>query len=305
MDPVRSARQEHMETMDTMLAQQGTGNARLYAMFAEHEEKIHQLHMMVRQLSTEILKNTETLTQHSLTAEDLKSQIKDLESQVSVRDNTIDRLRQQLLQQPSKEEAVLVDSDSLKMETYTPKAEIPTQKEINQVELTSMPHQIVPAEERRNKARCRLKTGKKPMGVNVGDDTLIVNGISVEKPSSSFSYQVEAGKPFSYTWRLENQSVNPWPPGTRLVPVGVNNNLLGASERMDIDEGDLAKPGYYSEITHNFVAPNEPGVYMSYWRLSDNRGTKFGERLRVKIHVTLPKGVIQAVLHNETYWSAA
>merc|ERR1712137_90885 len=124
-----------------------------------------------------------------------------------------------------------------------------------------------------NRVSSHLKRGKKAMGifvehVTVPDETII-----------------KRGEAFLKLWKLENHSVNPWPSGSMLTPVGANCNLLQSPEKIAINDDHLPAPGVWCIVGTVFTAPTEPGIYMSYWRMSDSRHTSFGERIRVKIKV--------------------
>lgn len=46
------------------------------------------------------------------------------------------------------------------------------------------------------------------------------------------------------------------------------------------------------DVAVDFVAPNLPGRYVSYWRMASPSGQKFGQRVWVLIQVRQPSGII-------------
>jgi len=110
-------------------------------------------------------------------------------------------------------------------------------------------------------------------------------GIFVEHVTVPDETIIKRGEAFLKLWKLENHSVNPWPSGSMLTPVGANCNLLQSPEKIAINDDHLPAPGVWCIVGTVFTAPTEPGIYMSYWRMSDSRHTSFGERIRVKIKV--------------------
>jgi hypothetical protein len=93
---------------------------------------------------------------------------------------------------------------------------------------------------------------------------------------TSFSY----GEPFTKTWRIRSAGCAPWPDGTRLVLE--SGDQLGAPDGIEVPETEL---GDSAEISVPMQAPEETGSYSSYWQMEAPDGTRFGDRIYVKIVV--------------------
>jgi hypothetical protein len=93
--------------------------------------------------------------------------------------------------------------------------------------------------------------------------------------------QIQAGANFVKTWRMRNTSTCDWPAGYRLQFV--------QDEPMSKDQtGDALGPvaqGQEFEASVQLKAPAAKGVYTSTWRLRDNTGATFGNRVYVSIRV--------------------
>ena len=95
------------------------------------------------------------------------------------------------------------------------------------------------------------------------------------------------GEVFYKVWEMENHSLNQWPKGTRLAKVGKGESQFGF-ETTTVAEKNLAKSGEYCYVVAKLRAPAKPGTHEEYYRLADNQGTSFGDRIRVKIKVAEP-----------------
>ncbi|KAI0033815.1 hypothetical protein K488DRAFT_39315, partial [Vararia minispora EC-137] len=89
------------------------------------------------------------------------------------------------------------------------------------------------------------------------------------------------GAEFVKSWAMRNDGSSPWPDTTELVFV--------AGDRLQVDgaHGDRFKvgsvyPGETVDVwTGEMKAPELPGKYISYWRLSDGFGNRFGHSIWV------------------------
>eukprot|EP00252_Welwitschia_mirabilis_P012674 TRINITY_DN27_c0_g1_i1.p1 TRINITY_DN27_c0_g1~~TRINITY_DN27_c0_g1_i1.p1 ORF type:complete len:836 (-),score=120.23 TRINITY_DN27_c0_g1_i1:178-2451(-) len=100
--------------------------------------------------------------------------------------------------------------------------------------------------------------------------------------------QLAPGTPFVKIWRLRNNGTLPWPYQTKLVRVGGDD--LGATDAVTLQVGEKGYPLEGElDVAVDFVAPMQPGRYVSYWRLMAPSGQKFGQRVWVLIQV-LPQG---------------
>lgn len=105
------------------------------------------------------------------------------------------------------------------------------------------------------------------MDVNVMDGTLMA-------PST----------PFTKIWRMRNNGTLPWSQGLQLLWIG--GDRFSASDSVAVEvplEG--VKAGNEVDIAVDFIAPELPGRYISYWRMAEPSGHKFGQRVWVLIQV--------------------
>eukprot|EP01137_Pigoraptor_chileana_P006831 Opistho-2@3360 len=93
---------------------------------------------------------------------------------------------------------------------------------------------------------------------------------------------VEPNARFVKVWRMENNGIESWPRGTRLVSAG--GNSMGGVTELAIAP---TKPGEERDLAIELVAPAEEGRHVGYWRLSLPDGTRFGHRVWVDITVDL------------------
>ncbi|KAL3618073.1 hypothetical protein CASFOL_038394 [Castilleja foliolosa] len=90
--------------------------------------------------------------------------------------------------------------------------------------------------------------------------------------------------PFTKIWRMRNNGTVAWPQKTQLVWIGgdkLSNELvvevqIPAAGLMIEDE---------LEVAVDFISPELPGRYISYWRMALPSGQKFGQRVWVLIQV--------------------
>ena len=69
--------------------------------------------------------------------------------------------------------------------------------------------------------------------------------------------------------------------------VTMEQSTMGAPNKVQImDKSSLPEPGHWTIVCQLFKAPEETGIYMSYWRMHDSKNDAFGERFRVKIRVS-------------------
>lgn len=97
--------------------------------------------------------------------------------------------------------------------------------------------------------------------------------------------EVSPGAKFTKIWRLRNCGLVFWPVDTKLVHVG--GDELGQLEMasLELPKQGLA-PGMEIEVAVDFVAPQNPGRYVSLWRLAlPTSGFKFGNQVWVLIQV--------------------
>jgi next-to-BRCA1 protein 1 len=88
---------------------------------------------------------------------------------------------------------------------------------------------------------------------------------------------------FVKIWRIRNEGKSAWPEGTRLVFVGGDN--LSPQESIVVPS---ALPGQEVDVAVDMKSPANPGRYISYWRLAQSDGSRFGQRVWVDLLVVNP-----------------
>jgi len=92
--------------------------------------------------------------------------------------------------------------------------------------------------------------------------------------------EMNVGQKFVKIWRLRNEGEIAWPEGTYLLFVG--GDKLCAQEEIPVP---VAAPGSEVDISVDMVAPTKSGRYVSYWRLCNSDGSRFGQRVWLDIYV--------------------
>ena len=88
------------------------------------------------------------------------------------------------------------------------------------------------------------------------------------------------GAEFVKSWRMRNDGPGSWPAETELVFVAGDKLVIDKNERFKV--GGVA-PGEEVDVwTGEMKAPEIPGKYISYWRLCDNKGRRFGHSIWVE-----------------------
>lgn len=92
--------------------------------------------------------------------------------------------------------------------------------------------------------------------------------------------QIEPGKPFVKTWRVQNNGSTAWGPGYELV--FVNGNAMGSPTAVPLP---AAAPGQQVDVSINQTAPATAGKHFGDWRLRNAQGQFFGELVYLRILV--------------------
>ncbi|KAJ7532816.1 hypothetical protein O6H91_13G021300 [Diphasiastrum complanatum] len=92
------------------------------------------------------------------------------------------------------------------------------------------------------------------------------------------------GMNFTKIWKLRNSGNLPWPQNTQLVHIGGDELGSVPVTSLELPEGGLL-PDCEIEASVDLTAPNNPGRYISHWRLLAPSGAKFGHRVWVSIQV--------------------
>ncbi len=95
------------------------------------------------------------------------------------------------------------------------------------------------------------------------------NPLDVTQPDDS---RVSPGETFIKTWRLENIGTCAWSQNYRVV--WYSGDPLGLTSEQEL--GEAVEPGQTVDISVDMVAPDDPGVYASYWMLRNSSGDYFG-----------------------------
>ena len=88
------------------------------------------------------------------------------------------------------------------------------------------------------------------------------------------------GAEFVKSWRMRNDGPGSWPDETELVFVAGDKLVIDKTERFKVGS---VSPGEEVDVwTGEMKAPDIPGKYITYWRLSDNSGRRFGHSIWVE-----------------------
>lgn len=98
----------------------------------------------------------------------------------------------------------------------------------------------------------------------------------------------DAGAPFEQQWSMTNSGSTTWGPGYQLRHV--DGFRLGAPLAVPVP---ACAPGQRVAIPVPFVAPHEPGSYMSTWQLANAGGQPFGQRVWTVISVSVEEGFVE------------
>ncbi|KAG8378782.1 hypothetical protein BUALT_Bualt07G0020800 [Buddleja alternifolia] len=90
--------------------------------------------------------------------------------------------------------------------------------------------------------------------------------------------------PFTKIWRMRNNGMVVWPARTQLVWIGGDKLSNQFSVEVQIPADGLPI-GQEVDVSVDFIAPELPGRYISYWRMASPSGQKFGQRVWVLIQV--------------------
>jgi len=93
-----------------------------------------------------------------------------------------------------------------------------------------------------------------------------------------------AEQAFTKIWKLRNEGSTAWPEGTRLTFVG--GDKLANSESVPVT---AIGAGAEIDVVVDMVTPSKAGRYVSYWRLVQPDGVRFGQRLWTDIVVVPPE----------------
>ena len=118
-----------------------------------------------------------------------------------------------------------------------------------------------------------------PSTLGVGCNNLaLVRDVTVESGTV-----MEPGTSFTKTWQVANTGTCDWLYLYEFV-FASGDRMGGNSRRLS----DKVPPKEWRQLSVDLDAPDEPGTYTGYWRLSDGAGHMFGASLKVSIVVKAP-----------------
>ncbi len=89
------------------------------------------------------------------------------------------------------------------------------------------------------------------------------------------------GQDFIKTWRVKNTGSCPWGAGYVLAYAGYDDDMDGQFIALT----EVIQPGQEVEVSIQFKAPSQAGIYVSAWSMRNAAGFFFPERIFVKIVV--------------------
>jgi hypothetical protein len=103
------------------------------------------------------------------------------------------------------------------------------------------------------------------------------------------SSEYAPGTPFFKTWKFRNDGGLKWPKKIHILFVSkLTGDLIGGPEELPILFSEQVPIGTEVDISVPLVAPGKTGEYTGFWKLADESGKKFGQRVRVRITVVDP-----------------
>jgi len=96
--------------------------------------------------------------------------------------------------------------------------------------------------------------------------------------------QLAPNTPFVKTWRLRNEGAA-WPAGCVLRFLGKKSDRMSCPETVPLPADGPVATNAEIDVSVNLVAPEKPGRYTGYFKLSTPDGRKFGQRVWVSIVV--------------------
>jgi hypothetical protein len=93
--------------------------------------------------------------------------------------------------------------------------------------------------------------------------------------------QMTAGQSFVKTWKIKNSGTCTWDTGYKIIYGGYSTQMSGQPQPLPVP----VTSGQEIEISVNFVAPAQPGSYLSAWELADANGVPiFGSNIQGTYH---------------------
>jgi len=96
--------------------------------------------------------------------------------------------------------------------------------------------------------------------------------------------QMTPGQSFVKTWKIKNNGTCTWNTGYKTIYAGYNTQMSGQPQPLPIP----VAPGQEIQISVSFVAPTQPGSYLSAWTLDNGNGTAYshfyGSNIQGTVH---------------------
>jgi hypothetical protein len=108
-------------------------------------------------------------------------------------------------------------------------------------------------------------------------------------------FTIEAGKEFALTWTFKNIGQCNWPAAVRFLRVQGDDEIVAAPWT---SKGPAVAPGEQLEVTLALKAPKVPGQYLTFYRLANQDGIEFGEKVWLDATVVAPKVVEQIKINH-------
>lgn len=164
--------------------------------------------------------------------------------------------------------STVVAQFTLTAAVFTPTAEIvePTEPPVAPAETaTATQETIVQAATETSEGLCDvLSYDPATVDVNIPDNTVMA-----------------PGQDFIKTWRVKNAGTCPWGAGYALAFTGTGDDMDGRFIALT----EVVQPGQEVEVSIQFKAPAQAGVYVSTWSMRNPQGFLFPEAIYVKIIV--------------------
>jgi hypothetical protein len=93
--------------------------------------------------------------------------------------------------------------------------------------------------------------------------------------------QMTPGQNFVKTWKISNKGTCTWGAGYKISYAGYSTQMSGQPQPLTLP----VAPGQEIQISVNFIAPTQPGSYISAWTLQNSNGQNFfGSNLQGTLH---------------------
>jgi len=91
---------------------------------------------------------------------------------------------------------------------------------------------------------------------------------------------LKPGEKFTKTWKIQNTGTCDWTTAYSII-FSYGNELDGGTTKIP----SPVRSGNVGEISVDMIAPTNPGTYVGYWLMRNEKGDTFGEYVFVKIIV--------------------